>query len=175
MIDFAKEAELHRDRLVRCAALLIGDLDEAETITQEALARAFAARESYRDGTPFLPWVRGYVVNLCLQHRRNLVRHATPSDSLDPPDKTGQRQGVLSGILRDELAGKLWLAVGQLPEAYRQAVVLHYVEEMDYAEIETLTGVAAGTLRARALRGRNLLKADLGSVVDTWLRAGEED
>lgn len=176
MTDFAALAEENRDRLLRCAALLIGDLDEAETVVQEALARAFAARADYRPETLFVAWVRGFVVNLCLQHRRRLARHATPTDptTLHPPDPAGRRNGVLSGILKDELAGKLWLAVGQLPEAYREAVVLHYVEEMDYAEIAELTGVAAGTLRARALRGRTLLKAELGPVVDTWLRAAEE-
>lgn len=176
MTDFASLAERHRDRLVRCAALLIGDLDEAEAVAQEALTRAFAAWPDYRPETPFVAWVRGFVVNLCLQHRRRLVRHATPTDptALHPPALEGRRNGVLSGILKDELAGKLWLAVGQLPEAYREAVVLHYVEEMDYAEMAELTGVAAGTLRARARRGRNLLKAELGPVVDTWLRAAEE-
>jgi RNA polymerase sigma factor (sigma-70 family) len=177
MTDFAAQSEQHRDRLTRCAALLIGDVDEAEAVVQEAFARAFAARDDFRPDTPFVAWVRGFVVNLCLQHRRRLVRHATPTDptTLHPPAPEGRRNGVLSGILKDELAGNLWRAVGQLPEAYREAVVLRYVEEMEYADIAELTGVAAGTLRARALRGRNLLKADLGPVVDTWLRAAEED
>jgi RNA polymerase sigma-70 factor, ECF subfamily len=171
--DFAALAEQHRPQLLRCAALLLGDLDEAETVVQEALTRAFADVEKYRPETPFVAWVRGYVVNLCLQHRRRLARHATPTDpaTLHPPNPEGQRNGVLSIIMKEELAAKVWLAVGQLPDAYRDAVVLHYIEEMDYAEIETLTGIAAGTLRARALRGRNLLKSELGPVVDTWLRA----
>jgi RNA polymerase sigma-70 factor, ECF subfamily len=170
--DFAELAGLHRDRLVRCAALLIGDIDEAETVVQEAFARAFARWGDYRQEVPFVAWVRGFVVNLCLQHRRRQVRHATPTDpaTLHPAAAEGRRNGVLSGIMKDELAGKIWLAVGQLPEAYREAVVLHYVEGMDYAEIESLTGVAAGTLRARALRGRTLLKSEIGPFVDTWLR-----
>ncbi len=177
MTDFAALAEQHRDRLTRCAALLLGDLDEAEAVTQEALARAFAAWAEYRPDTPFVAWVRGFVVNLCRQHRRRLVRHATPTDptTLNPPAVEGRRNGVLSGILKDELAGRLWLAVGQLPEAYREAVVLHYIEGMEYADIAALMGVAAGTLRARALRGRTLLKSELGPVVDTWLRVADND
>jgi DNA-directed RNA polymerase specialized sigma24 family protein len=77
---------------------------------------------------------------------------------------------VLSGILRDELATRVWLAIGQLPEAFREAVVLHYVEGLDYDQISRLTGASAGALRVRALRGRNLLRGELGPVVDTWLR-----
>jgi RNA polymerase sigma-70 factor (ECF subfamily) len=175
--EFAALFLEHRARLVRCAALLVGDLDEAETIAQEAFTRAFAARETYRPETPFGAWVRGFVVNLCRQTRRNLVRHATPADptTLEPMDPSGRRNGVLSGILADELTGRLWLAVGQLPEAYREAVVLHYVEEMEYSEIAELTGVAEGTLRARALRGRGLLRSELGPVVDTWMRGPDPE
>jgi RNA polymerase sigma-70 factor (ECF subfamily) len=177
MSDFALLAEQHRDRLTRFAALLIGDLDEAEAITQEAFARAFAAWDEYRSETPFFAWIRGFVLNLCLQHRRRTQRHAVPTDptTLHPPAPEGRRNGVLSGILKDELASKLWLAIGQLPEAYRIAIVLHYVEEMEYAEISQLTGIAPSTLRAQALRGRNLLKAELGSFVDTWLKVTDDN
>ena len=51
------------------------------------------------------------------------------------------------------MATKLWLAIGQLPEAYREAVLLHYVEGLDYSQISQITGISAGALRVRALRG----------------------
>ena len=63
-------------------------------------------------------------------------------------------------------------AIGVLPEALREAFVLHFVEGMDYAEASKITGVAAGTLRVRAHRARTLLRTNLGDVVDTWLREG---
>ena len=136
-----------RAGLVRLASLLIGDLDEAESIAQEAITRAFTGIAGYDPQTPFLAWIRGIVLNLARQHQRRLRRHAVvtdPSRLASAPGKQGQRQGVLSAILRDELASKLWLAVGQLPESYREAVVLHYVEGMDYSQISQITGVSAG-------------------------------
>ena len=174
---FAILVERHRAGLVRLASLLIGDLDEAENIAQEAITRALTGIASYDPQTPFLAWIRGIVLNLARQHQRRLRRHAVvtdPSRLASAPGKQGQRQGVLSAILRDELASRLWLAVGQLPEAYREAVVLHYVEGMDYSQISQITGVSAGALRVRALRGRNLLRGQLGPVVDTWLSATPE-
>ena len=174
---FAILAERHRAGLVRLASLLIGDLDEAESIAQEAITRALTGIAGYDRQTPFLAWIRGIVLNLARQHQRHLRRHAVvtdPSRLASAPGKQGQQQGVLSAILRDELASRLWLAVGQLPEAYREAVVLHYVEGMDYSQISQITGVSAGALRVRALRGRNLLRGQLGSVVDTWLNATPE-
>jgi RNA polymerase sigma-70 factor (ECF subfamily) len=171
---FAILAERHRASLVRLASFLIGDPDEAESIAQEAIARALAGITGYNPQTPFLAWIRGIVLNLVRHHQRRLRRHAVvtdPSRLASAPGKPVRRQGVLSAILRDELASKLWLAVGQLPESYREAVVLHYFEGMDYSQISQITGVSAGTLRVRALRGRNLLRGQLGPVVDTWLSA----
>jgi len=174
---FAILAERHRAGLVRLASLLIGDRDEAESIAQEAITRALTGIAGYDPQTPFLAWIRGIVLNLARQHHRRVRRHAVvtdPSLLASAPGKQGRRQGVLSAILRDELASRLWLAVGQLPESYREAVVLHYVEGMDYSQISQITGVSAAALRVRALRGRNLLRGQLGPVVDTWLNATPE-
>lgn len=174
---FATLSERHRANLVRMATLLVGDPDEAESIVQEALARALARISTYDPQTPFLAWTRGIVLNLTREHHRRVKRHASPTDPSalsTAPDEEGRRQGVLSTILRDELSARLWLAIGQLPEAYREAVVLHYIEGLDYSQMSQITGISAGALRVRASRGRSLLRGELGAVVDTWLRSGPE-
>ncbi len=169
---FASLTQRHQASLVRLASFLIGDIHEAESIAQEAITRALAGIDGYNPQTPFLAWIRGIVLNLVRQHQRRRRRHAVvtdPSRLVTSAGSEGLRQGVLSAILRDEQATHLWLAVGQLPEGYREAVVLHYVEGLDYAQISQITGVSEGALRVRALRGRNLLRTQLGPVVDTWL------
>lgn len=175
---FASLTERHHASLVRLATFLTGDLDEAESIAQEAIIRAFAGIDGYNPQTPFLAWIRGIVLNLVRQHQHRVRRHAIvtdPSRLAAAPGSEGLRQGVLSAILRDEQATRLWLAVGQLPETYREAVVLHYVEGMDYTQISQITGVSEGALRVRALRGRTLLRGQLGPVVDTWLIASPKN
>src|SRR5262249_12727533 len=140
---FATLADRCRPGLVRCAALLTGDPDEAESIAQEALTRAFVGLSDYRPDTPFSAWVRGITLNLCRQHLRRITRQARPTGPerlSEAPAAAGRRNGVLSGILRDELSVQVWLALGQLPEAYREAIVLHYVEGLDYDQISELTG-----------------------------------
>ncbi len=174
---FATLTQRHHTSLVRLASFLIGDVDEAESIAQEAVARALAGIDSYNPQTPFLAWIRGILLNLVRQHQRRRKRHAVvtdPSRLAEASGLEGRRQSVLSAILRDEQATHLWLAVGQLPESYREAVVLHYVEGLDYAQISQITGVSEGALRVRALRGRNLLRTQLGPVVDTWLVSTKE-
>jgi RNA polymerase sigma-70 factor, ECF subfamily len=163
----------HRPALVRCIALLIGDADEAESLAQETLTRAFAGLADFNDSLPLGPWLRGIALNLCRNHLRARKRHAKPI----APEQLGQaaapegrRQGVLSGILRREQDEQAHAAIRQLPALFREAFVLHFIEDLDYAQISEITGVAAGTLRVRAHRARALLRQSLGSVVDTWLR-----
>jgi RNA polymerase sigma factor (sigma-70 family) len=77
---------------------------------------------------------------------------------------------VLSGILRREASDLTFEAIDQLPMPLREAFVLRFIEGMDYAEIGQAVGIDPATLRVRAHRARALLRAHLGSAVDTWLR-----
>lgn len=163
----------HRPNLVRFALCLIGDADEAESVAQEALTCAYSQFADFRADLAFGPWVRGIALNLCRNHLRDRVRHAKsvePEQLAETPCRDGRRQGVLSAILRREVNERSLSAIAELPEPLREAFVLHYVEELDYADMSRITGLASGTLRVRAHRARILLQHALGSVVDTWLR-----
>jgi RNA polymerase sigma-70 factor (ECF subfamily) len=165
----------HRPALVRLAASMIGDHDEAESLAQEALVRSYEQLAGFRPDRPFGPWLRGIALNLCRNHLRDRTRHARPMPPealADAADPEGRRRGVLSSVLRREQNEATESAVSQLPLPLREAFVLRFVEGLEYAEIAELTGVATGTLRVRAHRARTLLRASLGSVVDTWLQEG---
>jgi RNA polymerase sigma-70 factor (ECF subfamily) len=167
----------HRPGLVRLATSLTGDRDEAESLAQEALVRAYEQLAEFRPERPFGPWVRGIVLNLCRNHLRDRTRHARPvaPESLaGAADPEGRRRGVLSGVLKREAGEAAQSAVSQLPMPLREAFVLRFVEGLEYGEIAELTGVAPGTLRVRAHRARTLLRSSLGSVVDTWLQEGRD-
>jgi len=168
----------HRPGLVRVIALMIGDADEAESLAQEALTRAYAQLPEYKTELRFGAWLHGIALNLCRNHLRARARHAkpvAPEQLQNASSPEGRRQGVLSGILRQEMNHFTCKAIADLPEALRLAFVYHFVEGHDYAYISQICGVAAGTLRVRAHRARTLLRNSLGPVVDTWMRVGHED
>jgi RNA polymerase sigma-70 factor (ECF subfamily) len=172
-LAFDELVRLHRPGLVRFALCMIGDADEAESLAQEALTCAYSQLATFRTDLSFGPWVRGIALNLCRNHLRDRMRHAKtvePEQLAETPCREGRCQGVLSAILRREVNERTLLAIAELPEPLREAFVLHYVEEMDFAEISRIMGIASGTLRVRAHRARTLLRHALGSVVDTWLR-----
>jgi RNA polymerase sigma-70 factor (ECF subfamily) len=175
---FSTLTERYRQRLVRFCAFLVGDPDEAESLAQEALAVGYVQLASFDESRDFYFWLRGIGLNYCRNYIRKRARHAKPvePERLAPAaDPSGRKQGVLSGILREEQSERLWLALGQLPEAYREAVVLHYLEGLDYAAISEITGDSPGALRVRTLRARSILRNSLGSVVDTWMRTVSDE
>src|SRR6516225_2652389 len=80
----------YRPDLVRCIGGLIGDADEAESLAQETLTRAFAQLATFRLGESLRAWLQGIALNLCRTHRRRRAHHAKPvgpedlADAADP-------------------------------------------------------------------------------------------
>ncbi len=56
-------------------------------------------------------------------------------------------------------------ALGEVPEAYRTAVVLRDVEDLSYEEIAEVLGVSLGTVKSRVGRGREALRRRLSKAL----------
>ena len=54
----------------------------------------------------------------------------------------------------------------QLPEDYREAVVLRFVEDLPYDEIARIQGVAVGTAKSRVFRAKEQLAGLLADAAD---------
>jgi DNA-directed RNA polymerase specialized sigma24 family protein len=81
---------------------------------------------------------------------------------LAPPRVPGRR-GPLGAVPGPDTGDRdrIWNACRALPETQRTAVVLRYYEDLEYAEIAALTGVAEGTVRSRVSRGLAALRTSL--------------
>jgi RNA polymerase sigma-70 factor (ECF subfamily) len=157
-----------REPLGRFVALMVGR--EAEDIVQEATAVALRDAGRFEGRSRFSTWVYGIALNLCRKQLRDRTRRAAPAPPSVMEDQPARRHGVLSSVIRHEMAERIEISVGRLPTPMREAFVLRYVDQMDYPDIAEITGVSEGTARVRAFRARALLREELGAVVDTvWL------
>ncbi len=158
-----------REPLARFAAMMVGR--EAEDIVQEATAVALRDIGRFEERSRFSTWVYGITLNLCRHHLRDRTRRAAPAALGVLEAQPVRRHGVLSSVIRHEVAERLGISVGRLPTPMREAFLLRYVDRMDYPDVAAITGVSEGTARVRAFRARALLREELGKVVDTvWLR-----
>ena len=166
--EFESQLAPLREPLARFVAMMVGR--EAEDIVQEAVATAFHDVGRFEGRSKFSTWVYGIALNLCRKHLRDKTRRAAPAGPAVLEGQPARRHGVLSSVIRHEMAERLEISVGRLPTPMREAFILRYVDQMDYPEIAEITGASEGTARVRAFRARALLREELGDVVDTvWL------
>ena len=155
--DFDAWVAARGPALLRLAYTLTGSAADAEDVVQEALSRALARWDRISAADDVDAYVRRMVVNGHVSWWRRWRRRETPvatvRDSIVAGPETGDRD-------------RLWRACRALPEAQRTAVVLRYYEQLEYAEIAALTGVAEGTVRSRVSRGLAALRESLGESDD---------
>jgi RNA polymerase sigma-70 factor (ECF subfamily) len=140
------------------AYVLSGSRTVAEEITQEAFEAAY--REWERIGSFDRPgaWVRRVVANKAASSWR---RRAAAVRAMSRLPATAEQQ---SGLEMSAEAVELWAAVRSLPRRQRQAVALHYVDDLPLGDVGEILGCSAGTVKTHLARARERLKRDLGTL-----------
>ena len=57
-------------------------------------------------------------------------------------------------------------ALAELPEKYREVIILRDIQQLSYEEIEQVLGIPGGTVRSRINRARASLQESLGVLVE---------
>jgi RNA polymerase sigma-70 factor (ECF subfamily) len=162
------------DRYTRLAGAIaynvVGDYATAADVVQEAFLKVHGALADLREPEKFKGWFYG-VVRACaldtLRYRRR--RAATPLSAVEgqeniPGDPALARPGA--GAERQELEAAVLRGIQDLPESYREVVLLKYIDERSYKEISELLGITVETIESRLFRARKLLKTKLAAFAD---------
>ncbi|HEY5639432.1 MAG TPA: sigma-70 family RNA polymerase sigma factor [Dehalococcoidia bacterium] len=145
---------------------MLGAPAPAEDAAQEAFISAYRSLDRFRGGS-FRAWLFRIAANACYDELRR--RKARPATSLDrtgdederpiePPDTAPSMEDRAANA---ELHRDLELALAQLPDEQRLAIVLCDVQGFDYAEIAEAMRVSLGTVKSRISRARSRLRTIL--------------
>jgi RNA polymerase sigma-70 factor (sigma-E family) len=145
-------------RLVAQAYGVAGDRVEAEDAVQEAFARAVLSGDRFRRLDNPEAWLRTVALNVLRRRWRRALLFRTVTPRIATPNEA-------PGISEDHVA--LVEALGRLPFAQRETVVLHYLADLSVHDVATTLGVSEGTVKSRLNRGR----AALADLVDTPMEA----
>jgi RNA polymerase sigma-70 factor (ECF subfamily) len=156
---FSTLVRRHQDRLWAVALRTLGNREEAADALQDALLSAFRSAATYRGDARVTTWLHRIVVNACLDRvRRQKVRPTVPMPDdggpADPRDHLADR----------ETAIEIEVALAELPEEQRAALVLVDVHGMPVEDVAAVLGVPAGTIKSRCFRGRARLAVQLGHL-----------
>jgi len=148
------EHELHRS--YRFAGLMLGDAQEAEDATQDALLRAWRSASSLRDPAGFQAWFDRILINVCRDRlrRRGLVRFIPVDDAGSFPAVGDPFRNL---VQRDEILR----AMAALDDDHRLVLVLHYWADLTLEDVAERVGWPIGTVKSRLHRGLATMRTRL--------------
>jgi RNA polymerase sigma factor (sigma-70 family) len=138
----------HRHEVLRVLTAMVGP-DEADDCFQETFLKALRAYPELREGDRLRAWVLTIARRTAIDAIRARGRRAEP---VAEPEARGD-DGV---PLPADPA--LWAAVRALPPKQRAAVALHYVGELDYAEVGRAMETSEEAARRSAFEGMRRLR-----------------
>ena len=164
----------HRDRLrqmisVRMDHRLARRIDPSDVV-QDAMAEAARKLPEYlqRRPIPFYPWLRQLAWNRLLDlyrfhvqgARRAVGREAVLAAGLsDNSVAVLAKRLVATGTspsrnaIREEMRQRVRAVLAQMPEHYREVLVMRHLEQLSIKEIAAIAGVSEGTVKSRLFRG----------------------
>ena len=163
---FALLVDRYKDRALTLALRLVGRREEAEELVQDAFVRAYRNLRSFRGDSAFRTWFYRILYNVCMTQVR---RRGRSQPLLRLEDQPAREEGLpdpetataLEQLEERELAELLTAELMQLPEKYRTAISLFYLEEMSYEEVAAVAGLPVGTVKSHLFRARSLLRETL--------------
>ncbi|MGH7501839.1 MAG: sigma-70 family RNA polymerase sigma factor [Longimicrobiales bacterium] len=144
-----------------------GNESEAEDLTQETFLRAYRHWATYTPGTNVRSWLFTICRNVFLRSRERQDRRAETLESeIDVAVESLAASSVFDELRSNDperiffdsfLDAGIDRAIADLPDAFREAVILSDLEGLNYQEIAEVLDVPIGTVKSRLFRGRRLL------------------
>lgn len=133
----------------------VADADEAEDLLQETFIRIHTRVDTLADDTRLAAWVYQIARNLIVDHYRRR------KDILPLPEGIAALPDFDDPSAEQEIAAGLKDMVADLPEKYRQAIVLTEFGGLKQTELAAQLGLSASGAKSRVQRGREMLRQSL--------------
>jgi RNA polymerase sigma factor (sigma-70 family) len=141
-------------RLWRFIARMLSDRTAVEDALQSVWLRVVRTLVQLREPEKLTAWLYGIARRTVADRLREHYRHP-------PPDEVGEIPDWDRGIEMLTAVDAVEMGLGRLHPADREAVVLHYLEELPIAEVAEICGVPPGTIKSRLHRARRVLHSTL--------------
>ncbi|WP_430869598.1 RNA polymerase sigma factor [Cupriavidus basilensis] len=161
--DTAAVREMIARKLPRVLALatrMLGDRCEAEDVAQEAFVRLWKHAARWQPGGARLDtWLHRVALNLCYDRLRGVREQAVETLSL--PEQATAQAGPEEALEAAMQGARVGAALARLPVRQREALVLHYYQELSNADAAALMGIGTEALESLLARARRSLRAVL--------------
>ncbi len=172
---FDRLIERYQRRAVAVSYRLLGNIQDAQDVAQNAFVKAFKALENLNDPLRFGSWLMRIVSNLSLNYRRDRKRHAplatSEGDVGVPEAEIAASEG--KAVERPSLAletreneAQIGRALDGLPEKQRLALVLFAIEGMSQKEVADVMECSVEMVKWNVFQARKTLKETLAHLLE---------
>lgn len=141
-------------RVYRLAMVLMGNISDAEDVTQTVFLKAWEKKPDFRDSDHEIAWILTTTRNQCKDiHKSFYRRKRTNLENAPEPQVT----------LETQMDSEIWEALQSLTEKYRMVLYLYYYEGYSVRELSVILGRRESTLQTQLATGRKQIKSLLES------------
>lgn len=159
--DFKGRLAAARPRLLRTATVWTRNKELAEDLVQETATKALRKSRQLRDINAMDAWLFRIMMNCW----RDYLRQNPTIENLDDHEISTQQTPETDNS-RIEMIKLVRQAVAQLPDNFRQIVMLVDLENFSYIETAEILGVPVGTVMSRLSRARSRLRDQLCNKIN---------
>ena len=159
-VAFPDVVATHQDLVFGVALRVTRDDADAQDVAQDAFVRAYRALRRYPPDRVREMRLRPWLARIALNTARNSLRKEhSHADLDDAAEAATPVDGPLKIAERND-ERRMWARLlGGLPERYRLAVALKYIDDLSYPELAETLGRPLGTVKSDVFRGTSLLRA----------------
>jgi RNA polymerase sigma factor (sigma-70 family) len=158
----------HQSAVCAVAYNACGDLALSEDVAQETFWTAWRQRAVVEQPERLRAWLCGIARNLGKNARRRAARVAGPLG--DAADLSAAAPGPAEQAVSREEEALVWQALAEIPDAYREPLILFYREGQAVAEVAEALGLSPDAVKQRLSRGRGMLRDRVAELVEGTLR-----
>ena len=166
---FGNLVERYRERSVRIAAAMVGDMELARDLTQDAFLKAYRALGRFDTNASFSPWFYCILKNTCRDQLRRRGRFRSVIERLKPT--LNDRGDLWDEIRSKDTASVVRKGMKKMRDKDREIIELRHFSGLSYDEIADLLDIPRGTVMSRLHYARKTLHYIL--VNDFNIKAGD--
>ena len=141
-------------RVYRLAMVLMGNISDAEDVTQTVFLKAWEKKPDFRDADHEIAWILTTTRNQCKDiHKSFYRRKRADLENAPEPQVT----------LETQMDSEIWEALQSLTEKYRMVLYLYYYEGYSVRELSVILRRRESTLQTQLATGRKQMKSLLES------------
>ncbi|KXG42521.1 RNA polymerase sigma factor SigW [Tepidibacillus decaturensis] len=165
---FAELITQYKDKIFNLAYRMLGNIQEAEDVSQDTFIRVYTNLSRYDDQHKFSTWIFRIATNLAIDRMRKKKADFSLDANWDQEEGTDwhskladPKNGPEEEVVAKEMEDTIQQAIMSLPPKYRSIMVLRYLEDLSIQEISQIVHLSESTVKTRLHRGREALRKQL--------------